>query len=128
MTLSYPIFYSAFRIAVLEANIILDAGINGLHIGLGLKRVLFAVMTPEKDALSIRYMVGVADDPGFKGFQLSLSSPHLLTRLMEKPQSLWVHQGNAEKLWPHVPQGLRELIKVNSFFTMSVFVNARPTF
>jgi HD-like signal output (HDOD) protein len=110
----------------LAVNAILNAAMNGLHIGLGLKRVLFTVMTPERDALSIRYTAGVADDPSFKGFQLPLMPPHLLTRLMEEPQSLWVHDGNTDKFWHHVPQRLRELIKVKTFFTMSIFANARP--
>lgn len=110
----------------LAVNAILSAAMNGLHIGLGLQRALFAVMTPDKDALSLRYTAGVADDLYFKGFQLPLTPPHLFTRLMEEPQSLWFHEGNADKLWHHVPHKLRELIKVKTFFTMSVFTNARP--
>ena len=110
----------------LGGHAILETAMNGLHIGLGLQRVMFAIMAPEKDALRIRYTVGVADEKHFKGFILSLAPPHLLTRLMEKPQALWLHEGNADKLWRHVPQQLRELTKVKSFFTMSVFANGKP--
>lgn len=107
-------------------NAILETAMNGLHLGLALQRVLFAVMIPKEDTLRIRYAAGVADDPRFKGFLLSLSPPHLLTRVMEKPQALWVHKGNVDKLWHHVPQRLRDLIKVKTFFMMSVFANGKP--
>lgn len=110
----------------LGGHAIIETSMNGLHIGLCLQRVLFAIMTPEKDALRIRYALGVADDQRFKGFVLPLTPPHLLTRLMEKPQGLWLHEGNADKLWRHIPQSLGNLIKVKNFFMMSVFANGKP--
>jgi HD-like signal output (HDOD) protein len=110
----------------LGGHTILETAINGLHVGLGLQRVLFAILTPEKDALRVRYAVGVTDDSRFKGCPLSLAPPHILTRLMEKPQALWLHEGNADNLWRYVPQALRDLIKVKTFFTMSVFANGKP--
>ncbi|MCP4283297.1 MAG: HDOD domain-containing protein [Gammaproteobacteria bacterium] len=110
----------------LGVNAVLETAMNGLHLGLALQRVLFAVITPGEGALRIRYTAGVADDPRFKGFLLPLLPPHLLTRVMEKPQALWVHKGNVDKLWRHVPQILKDLIKVKTFFMMSVFANGKP--
>ena len=110
----------------LEGHAILETAMKGLHIGLRLQRVLFALMSPEKDALRIRYTVGIQDNRHFKGFVLPLKPPHLLTRIMEKPQALWLHEGNVDKLWPHVPQSLRDLINIKTFFIMSVFAHGKP--
>lgn len=110
----------------LSVHSILKTALNGMHMGLGLPRVLFAVLTPEKRALIVRYGVGVEHDPRFKGVLLTLTPPNLLTRMLEKPQALWVNEGNMDKLWPHVPKGLRELIRVKTFYMMSVFVSGKP--
>ncbi|GMR19876.1 MAG: hypothetical protein BMS9Abin36_0471 [Gammaproteobacteria bacterium] len=99
---------------------------HGLHEGVGLNRSVFALLDSERSMLKARFMVGTDNDPEFNRFQLDLNGRHLFSRLLEKPQSIWINDSNRSKMWPLVPKGFRKLIGVDSFLAMSVFVRNRP--
>lgn len=100
--------------------------VHGMHDGIGLNRVVFFMLTPHKDKLVSRYMVGSDNDPMFSRFEIVLDKPHLFSRLMEKQVSLWMNDDNRAKFWPLMPEATKALIKTNSFFAMSICVNGKP--
>lgn len=99
--------------------------VHGMHDGIGLNRVVFCMLTPKRDRLVSRYMVGADNDPVFSRFEIALDKPHLFTRLLDKQVSLWVNDDNRKKFWPLVPAEVRSLIKTNSFFAMSIHVRGK---
>ena len=99
---------------------------NAMHQGLGLNRVVFALLTQHRTHLRPRSIVGVHNDPHFTKFAITLGANTLFDRLMEKPQSLWLDEHNRTKFWPAVPVDFQRLIKVNRFYVMSVFVKGKP--
>lgn len=100
--------------------------VHGMHDGIGLNRVVFCMLTPKREKLISRYMLGADNDPIFSRFEIALDKPHLFTRLLEKQVSLWVNDGNRKKFWPLMPDETKVLIKTNSFFAMSIHVRDKP--
>jgi HD-like signal output (HDOD) protein len=110
----------------LSMNDIMRRVLHGMHDGAGLNRVVFAMLTPDGKKLQARYMIGSDNDPAFNRFEIVLDKPHLFTRLMEKPQSLWINDGNRQKFWPLVPDIIKLLIKTDTFCAMSFHVRGKP--
>jgi HD-like signal output (HDOD) protein len=105
---------------------IIALALEGMHEGLGLNRVVFAMLTPDKGQLRARRIVGSENDPQFSRFMVDLVSHNLFVRLMEKPQSLWLNSGNRGKFFPLIPIQFHKLIRNDSFFVMSLFVKNKP--
>jgi len=105
---------------------ILSLTMDGMHDGIGLNRVVFALLTQERHQLRARAIAGADNDPQFNRFLIELHGAHLFTRLMEKPQALWINDTNRVKFWPIVPKPFQRIIGGNSFFVLSVFVKERP--
>ncbi|MEW6646023.1 MAG: HDOD domain-containing protein [Pseudomonadota bacterium] len=105
---------------------ILSLTMDGMHDGMGLNRVVFALLTQERHQLRARAIAGADNDPNFNRFLIELNGAHLFTRLLEKPQALWINDTNRVKFWPIVPKPFQRIIRGNSFFVLSVFVKERP--
>ena len=104
----------------------LHLSLEGMHDGLGLNRVVFAMLTQEKRHLKARGIRGSDNDPTFNRFAVELDGWNLFSRVMEKPQALWLNDKNRSKFWPLVPEGLYQITRSNAFFVMSVFVKGKP--
>ncbi len=105
---------------------ILSLTMDGMHDGIGLNRVVFALLTQERHQLRARAIAGSDNDPAFNRFLIELNGAHLFTRLMEKPQALWINDTNRVKFWPLVPRPFQRIIRSNSFLVLSVFVKGKP--
>jgi len=115
------------KASTLDLNTLMDLVTRCLHDGLGLNRVVFAMLEGyEHDQLNARYMSGTDNDPEFNQFKISLSPVNLFTHVMKKAQSIWLHEGNKEKYWKLVPDKLKSIIITDSFFAGSVFVDEKP--
>ncbi len=130
--LPQPAVFDAIRqemeagIGSLEINDMLRKAIHGMHDGAGLNRALFAMLSSDRRYLQARFLIGTDSDPHFNRFRIRLDQPHLFTRLMEKPQSIRIHDGNRERFWGLVPTDVKTLIKTNSFCAQSVHINGKP--
>jgi HD-like signal output (HDOD) protein len=100
--------------------------LSGMRDGLGLNRVVFASLTPNKDQLRASYILGCDNDPNFKRFTVDLGAHNLFVRLMEKQQSLWFDDNNRKKVFALIPIGFHKLINNDSFLVMSLVVRGRP--
>ncbi len=110
----------------LEINEILRKAIHGMHDGAGLNRALFAMLSTDHSYLQARFLVGSDNDPTFNRFRVQLGKPHLFKRLMDKPQSIRIHDGNRDKFWGLVPDDIKNLINTDSFCAQSVHINGKP--
>ncbi|MDH5632216.1 MAG: HDOD domain-containing protein [Gammaproteobacteria bacterium] len=99
---------------------------HGLHEGVGFNRAVFAMLSHDRRELKARFMIGSDSDPIFNRFHIFLGTPHLFTQIMKKPQGLRYGSHNQEKFGGLIPRPIRDLIGVNSFCAMSLFVSGKP--
>lgn len=105
---------------------LLELALRGMHEGLALNRVLFALLTPAKTELRARAAMGAENDTRFNNLTIDLETENLFTRLLERPQALWLDEKNRETFLPLLPKGFRETVGVDCFFVISVFVKGQP--
>ncbi len=111
-----------------QVNDIVEIAMAGLHDGLGLNRVVFALLSKDLHKLEGRFINGADSDPAFSQFAIDvdLSTKDLFSQLLQKPRSVWVSQENHDRIWPLVPAKFKELINTQEFYTMSVFAQGKP--
>ncbi len=112
--------------APMEPKAAIDLTLQGMHDGIGLNRVVFAMLTPDRAQLRGRSIIGSDNDPVFSRFRVELENAPLFKRLLAKPQSVWVSRKNREVFLPLLPDDFLELTGTEDFLAMSVFVRNRP--
>jgi hypothetical protein len=100
--------------------------LKGLHSGLGLSRVLFALITPDGKRVKCRFTLGINSDDPLRHFEFSLANKDLFGILMGRMQGIWINADNRGSLWPRIAPQLRAIIARGDFYAMSLHGNGRP--
>jgi len=111
-----------------EINDIIEIAMAGLHDGLGLNRVVFALLNKDKIRLEGKFIRGADSDPVFTQFavDVDLGKKDLFTQLLQKPRSIRLGEQNGDKIWPLIPAKFKALVDTSEFYAMSVFVHGKP--
>lgn len=107
-------------------NQIMTHAIRALAEGAGFKRILFGLMVAGQRSLKTRYVFGAPADDPLRAFEIELGTPHLFSKLLLKPQSVWLNVGNRPQFEALLPRGLRQAAGEGDFMAMSLFVNDKP--
>lgn len=110
----------------LNLNQMLAIVLKGLHHGLGLSRVVFALVTPDSQRVKSRFTLGIGAQEPLRHFEFPLYSKDLFGHLMTKMQGVWLNDDNKARLWPMVRPELKAILGEGEFFAMSLFVGNRP--
>jgi len=100
--------------------------LKGLHTGLGLSRILFAMVTPEGTRVKSRFTLGVKAEDPLRHFEFNMDGKDLFCQLMGKMQGVWLNDGNRTKLWPMIAPRIQQMIGEGDFYAMSLHVNNKP--
>ncbi len=92
----------------------------------GLSRVVFALRTPDGQALRGKFCLGEAEPSPFSQFEIGLGDLHLFTRLLQKQQGVWFNPQNAAGLQPYLSAELQRVIGRGEFFAHAVFLGPKP--
>lgn len=93
---------------------------------LGLGRVMFALVSADRQRLETKRLEGVAPDSPLANFSLGLARQSLFAQLLGKPQSVWLHDANRGNLQAFITPDMVRLLGREDFFAMSVFLKDRP--
>lgn len=110
----------------LNLNQMLALVLKGLHHGLGLSRVVFAMVTPDGQRVKSRFTLGVGAQEPLRHFEFPIQSKDLFGHLMTKMQGVWLNPDNRARLWPMVRPELKAMLGEGEFLAMSLFVGERP--
>lgn len=117
---------SAHLDGTLDLHDMIAMVLKGMHEGIGLSRVVFALMTADRSALKAKYVIGAEPDSPLRQFQIDMTTRHLFSRLMEKVQGVWFSASNRNTLEPMIPFEVRQMLGQGDFFAMSVFLHGKP--
>lgn len=110
----------------LRLHDMMKLAMKGMREGIGLNRVVLALMDEDFNALKAKYVVGAEPDSPLRQFHVDMAVPQLFSRLMEKAQGVWFNEANRRALEPIIPERVWGLIGRGEFFAMSVFVSGKP--
>lgn len=100
--------------------------LKGLHTGLGLSRIIFAMITPDGLRVKSRFTLGITAEDPLRHFEFELASKDLFSQLMGKMQGVWLNEGNRQKLWPMIHPKLQAMLGEGDFYTMSLYNGSKP--
>jgi hypothetical protein len=109
----------------LDLHQMMSIALHGAHQGIGLKRVVFALLTDDRLALRPRLHMGLEPGSPLGNFNIVLEPPNLFSRLLTAPQAVW-YRADAHGSNPLMTPQLRITTGGNSFFAMSLFVDGKP--
>lgn len=109
----------------LTFNHLLKIVVDGMQNGLGLKRVVFALLTQDRGTLRSRIVAGVKEDSPLKNFIFDMQQPHLFSRLLLKQQAFWLSDENRIKYKPLMSGDFATHIDSPHFFAMSTAVRGK---
>jgi hypothetical protein len=110
----------------LDMNQLMNLVLRGMHDGLGLNRVVFALITPDKQEMRARFVLGAPKDSPLRGFRVPLGGKHLFAKVLEQPAGIWLNEDNQAKLAPMILPETLAMIGPGEFYAMSLFVAKRP--
>lgn len=94
--------------------------------GLGLDRVVFALLSPDHAMLQGRFYGGVQANSSLHHFEFSRDGKSIFARLMDKPAAFWLNAGNVKKMSQLLTGHVRQVIGVEEFVAHSIFIANRP--
>jgi HD-like signal output (HDOD) protein len=93
---------------------------------LGLTRVVFATLSKDGQVIQARFLRGVDTDSPLRRFQFDGGGKSLFAQLLARPQHVWVHAGNREKLRPFLTMEVHRIVGERDFCASSIFVRSKP--
>lgn len=104
---------------------VVTQAVRGMREGIGLKRVVFALLSRDRTTLEAKYMAGVEEDAPLRAFRFGMAGRHLFSILMTKPQAIWMTDANRQKYAAYLDAEIAHITSAHEFFAMSLGVHGR---
>ena len=114
--------YSLIKDPKFNLNLYLVSLIEGIARGIGMQRVLFAILSPDKKSFTGRYGIGWPKER-IERFDISLqySSPNIFGELLRSREAAWVN-GNRNKWSRYLTQEVRARTETQHFFVAPIVI------
>lgn len=109
----------------LTLNDLMKLVVKGMRDGIKLKRIVFALLTPDRKHLRARFVVGAGEDSPLKQFQFDMGVPDLISKLMEKQQAFWLSDETRPRVQPLLGGELLRITEGRPFYVMSVSLHGK---
>ena len=104
---------------------LMTLAMSGMRDGIGLQRVVFALLTGDRKTLAAKYVVGAEDASPLKAFRFDMGSRHLFSVLMTKSQAIWMNAENRVKYAAFANAEIEQVCSGKDFFAMSLTVHGK---
>lgn len=112
--------------AYTEPRHIIQGLIQGLHRGLGMKRVIFHRVQPSKRTMQVGSSLGMNPDFPLEDLHFELNVPSLFKRLTEKTGCTWVTEANRHEMLRMLPDVYHPLVPADGCMLMSILLDNKP--
>ncbi|ADC62990.1 HDOD domain-containing protein [Allochromatium vinosum] len=108
-----------------DFNVIMELVLEGLYRGVGLDRVIFALMTPDRRGLKAKYALGLPDELTIAAFQFArpASGTNILFETLDHQLPRLVTLAERERDPRLVPEGLVGLMGIMPFMVAPILIN-----
>ena len=109
-----------------DFNLVMELVLEGIYRGVGMDRVLFALMTPDKQALKAKYALGedqAALSGGFYFKRTPDAPPNILFQTMDRKHPHWITVEERRQLAGLIPGTLTQMVGQVPFMIAPIVVN-----
>jgi len=106
-------------------NVLLEMIMEGIYRGIGMDRVLFALLAPDYTAMKAKYVLGVKHELLASSFEFVLNQdePNIFMYVINKKRPVWVKPGNAFELSDLVTCPITEVIGEGGFLVAPLIID-----
>lgn len=118
---------SAIESARCDFNVIMELVLEGLYRGVGMDRVIFALMTPDRRGLKAKHALGMADETTIAAFQFARPAigTNILFETLDRQRPRLVTLAERERD-PHlVPEGLLAIMGIVPFMIAPIIISQK---
>ena len=105
-----------------SANTILELILEGLHRGVGLDRVLFALLSPDKTRLKAKFAIGEDNERFIQRFQFSLQEKNLFSETFQSAQAQWIRNSQSGEQAELISEEMRTALASDAFFISPIII------
>ena len=108
---------------------VLSIVLEGIYRGIGMDRVLFALLTPDRQYLKGKYGLGWTDESCAESFMVNVNDsgiPNIFGYLLKNRKPVWVSENPDDIIKPLLTEELSNLTGGVPFFGMPVVIHAVP--
>lgn len=118
---------SAIEGARCDFNVIMELVLEGLYRGVGMDRVVFALMTPDRRGLKAKYALGMPDEAAIAAFQFvrPATGMNVLFETLDRQLPRLVTLAERERDPRLVPEGLATIMGIVPFMVAPVIINQK---
>lgn len=109
----------------LSLNELMKLVLKGMREGIGLKRVVFALLSQDRSQLRSRVVVGAQEGAPLGQFQFDMRLPTLFGKMMGKQQAFWLNDEIRPRVQALLDDEIRRITAVSQFFVMTVAVHGK---
>ena len=107
-------------------NLILEIILEGIYRGIGMDRVLFAVITPDKKMLRGKHALGHNSLLFTEMFAFDITDKTLFSLLLKKTDAVWIKDTQAPEYAKAVNADMRNRLACKAFFASPLVINNTP--
>ncbi len=110
-----------------DFNMLLEMVLEGVHRGVGMDRALFALLTPDRKTLRLKYVLGDADERLQERFEFAMDTREadIFLFTMAKNHSVWLAPDSPPEMSRLVGPAITSATGIPYFFAAPVIVKGR---
>jgi len=105
---------------------LMNGATSALVYGLGLGRATASLINKERTRIKTYYATGCQEHAELAGYDARLVKGTIFSKLSLKPASVWIKPSSDDSLTSLVPLNFKQVVEIEDYFLMSVFVNEKP--
>jgi HD-like signal output (HDOD) protein len=110
-----------------DANMVLSIVLEGIYRGIGMDRVVFALLTPDRQHLTGKHGLGCIDEGWVGKLRIAIDpwAPNILGHLLKKSRPIWVTAKPDDSIKPLLTKELFRLTGGGPFFAAPVAIKSK---
>ena len=107
-----------------DINMVLSVLLEGIYRGIGMDRVIFTLLSPDRRFLQGKYGLGWRDDKFVEGFRISVdpAKPNIFAHVLQCSKPIWVTDDPGEDILSLLTREMADLIECGPFFIMRMCI------
>jgi len=111
-----------------DFNMLVEMTLEGINRGVGMDNALFALLTPNREALNVKQVIGDNNDWLHKHFKFALAEPaaRIFLHAIKDQQTIRVDENASQAIKRLLTQSLTQKTKSKSFYISPVIIRGKP--
>ncbi|MHC1726413.1 MAG: HDOD domain-containing protein [Syntrophobacteraceae bacterium] len=111
-----------------DASMVLSILLEGIYRGIGMDRVLFALLTPDRQRLIGKFGLGWDNEKNFSGFQVGANpaKPNIFSYIIKNQKPMWVTDDPGNEILSMLTKEISDYLGGGPFLIMPVCITGKP--